>query len=323
MLFGRIPGVRRSRSGRLVADSCRDGGGHGRHRRRDGRHRTLGSCRGALGPGAQPHPARTPAPVGPHRLVRARDGRASRRPPGAGQPAAVLRARGPARDLRPVRRHARPRGPVAGAAADDAQHGAPAGRRRRADAAPVHPADPRARAQGQPDGAAGHRRRPRRVRRWLCERRCPMARCRSRSSARRSTEAFPGVPANALGPPGPGRGAARPAATARLLEAAGRRGLPVRRHLVGASARRARPAGHRAALPRGVRSRVGRRRHRLVRRARHPRRARLDGRPGPPHRRRGQEARRPALRRHRRPRHPRARSAARPLRQRLALPRRP
>ena len=137
------------------------------------------------------------------------------------------------------------------------------------------------------------------------------------------TEALPRRPGQRAGPPGPGRGAARPAAAARLLEAAGRRRLPVRRHLVGASARRARPAGHRAALPRGVRSRVGRRRHRLVRRARHPRRARLDGRPGPPHRRRRQEARRPALRRHRRPRHPGSRSAARPLRQRLALPRRP
>ena len=82
------------------------------------------------------------------------------------------------------------------------------------------------------------------------------------------TGAVPRRPRQRARPPGPGRGAARPAAAARLLEAAGRRRLPVRRHLARPPARRARPRRHRAALPRGVRSRLRRRRHRLVRGAR-------------------------------------------------------
>ena len=188
--------------------------------------------------------------------------------------------------------------------ADDAQHGAPAGRRRRAGAAASSP--------GRSTSASG------RSARW-CGRRSTSTSTSSPWPSRAAladgplpvkrlgevlTEGFPDVPANALAH------LARVAAPLAQLPPRGcwkRPGGVVYQFVdtwLGASARRARPRGDRPPLPRGVRSGLGRRRHRLVRRARHPGRARLDGRPGPPHRRRRQEARRPALRRHRRPETP-------------------
>ena len=113
------------------------------------------------------------------------DGRAPGRAAGPGEPPAVPLARGPAGPLRPVRRHPRAGGAVAGAAADDARHHPPAGAGRRADAARVDPAGARAGAQGQPE----HPRRRCTSTRARCAAAVDAAlatdRCRSGRSARR------------------------------------------------------------------------------------------------------------------------------------------
>ena len=149
-------------------------------------------------------------------------------------------------------------------------------------------------------------------------------RAAARQAARRGADRdVPRRPATRARVPGPRRRSPGPAAAARVLEAARRRRLRLRRQLGRPPARGAGPGGGRAALPRGVRSGLRRRRHRLVRRPRHARRHRRHGRPGPAHVCGRQEARRPADRRDRPRGHARTRAAARGVRQRLALPRRP
>ena len=180
----------------------------------------------------------------------------------------------------------------------------------------------RARDQDQPE----HRPRPRGGPRGLPRRALGAPRRRTaaaegaRCGAGRTVPRRAGHPARAAGPVGRAAGAV-PAA--RHLEGQRRRGLPVRRPVARPAAGRARRGGDRPALPARVRPGHGRRRHRLV--GHHPARAggQGDGRPGHPRGRAGQAALRRAGARARRRGRPGAGPAARPVRQRLALARRP
>ena len=214
------------------------------------------------------------------RRRRARDGPAPGRAAGPGEPAAVPLARRAARRLRPVRRHPRARGPVAGAAADDARHHPPAHRRGRAVLRPwTQPVQERERKVSQNIRPA-LRPRPRRVRRRALRRRWrdgPLPHEGARRGAGRARSRT--YPATALGQLA--RLDRRWSRCRRAAPGSGSGGVVyeyVDRWLGRPS--RAGRAGDRAPLPARVRAGLRRRRHRLVRRDPAGRRAQGHGRPG-------------------------------------------
>ena len=268
----------------------------------------------------EPDAAPAPAPARAHDGDAARDGPPPRRAPGAGEPAAVPLARRADRGLRPVRRHHRPRGPLARAAAHmrgtvhllPAEDAGCCGRGR----------SPCTQREIRSSGNVGQARDldletvPRRPVRRARRRPCP----RRRSGPPSSTP-FPDQSPTQLGQLARLGRAARPGAAARHLEGQRRGGLPVRRPLGRPGVDRAGRPRDRPPLPARLRAGLGRRRDGLV--GDHPAGpgAGRHGRPRPARGRERQGALRRPRRRARRRGRPRTGAAPRRLRQRLALAR--